>query len=819
MKIHTTNIKLVTCSLLITIFGNCFVISTLFAQNKIYIIEKEIFSGEEAFEKENFNLRLMQLVLLDEINRIRIKYASDSIEMNPMLEKPALHHAAYMAANDYSGLEEGIRKLRTTENRLKNFGLAPNGMEITAKTATRSGQETFSYNKLAQDIVFKWYASRKSYEILTSISFPMLGIGAALDETGKKIYLSAIFGNYTTFNTGLELSANLKASLPEKISGIKPYNEKNCKRITKIQDLSAWQKMLYIEENQVFLKSENRKELKKVLKSNQDGLAVEFVQKSQFMCGYENIVNHNLPIKGILSKKIKTKNIFSNTNATVPGSELLVKLADLPDNLNEEDVELNMVLILDKCLCASVPQSFTIASGNIGYQTHTGLLADTITMYNTFTYKPIADTSALSFIIPFDKKKYTYKTEDIEPFLKLLNEPDFIINELKISAFTSIEGADKENLGLQRKRAQSIVNALKMRQHDSIKTSIETGYAWEQFKTDIRGTQHNILASMSLEEAQLYIQKYELQKKLEPILKNHRFAKIDLNVTYDISGNKETAFVLNKFNKAVALKNLPEALAIQKYILKKLTSKKYDPNVLKQMKIPDEQAFAGMAMNNIWANIFIDGQNPINYVEKIQSLSRLDPKNEYLKFNSLLCQVEYMALTNERSLTVIQNEIDKLYLSAFPKATIDGLNMKLQFKIIRQADSIQTSDRGLMVQKCLDRIKKIVEIEEESMSNSFKLANLFILQGDNDFALQLLSPFIVRSDASEDVLFTWLSLCSSRPALMQSLRFSRAMQQARQLNHKRFCELFDGRHFSLQILENVKVKTEFCKYCQSTNNE
>lgn len=818
MKIHPINLKLATYILLVSIFGSFFVVSTSNAQNKIYIIEKEVFSGEETFEKETFNHRLMQMALLDEINRIRIKYGSDSIELNPLLEKPALHHAAYMAAEDFSGLEERSRKLRTTENRLKKFGLAPNGMEITAKTTTRSGQETFTYNKLAQDIVFKWYASRKSFEILTSLSFPMLGIGATLDETGKKMYLSAVFGNYTTFNTGIELSANLKAALPEKNSGIKAYNDKVCKRITKIQDLNAWQKMLYIEENQVFLKSENRRELKKILKSNQDGLAVEFMQKSQFMCGYENIINHNLPTKGILSKKIKTKNIFSTIDASMPNNELLVKLAELPENLDAEDVELNLVIILDKCFCASVPQSFTIESGNIGYQTRTELLADTITMYNTFTYKPVADTSDLSFIIPFDKKKYTYKTEDIEPFLKLLNEPDFIINELKISAFTSVEGADKENLGLQRKRAQSIVDALKMRQRDTIKTNIETGYAWEQFKADIRGTQHNILASMSLEEAQLYIQKYELQKKLEPILKNHRFAKIDLNVTYDISGQKETAFVLNKFNKAVTIKDMPQALAIQKYILKKLVAKKYDSNILNQMKIPDEQAFAGMAMNNIWANIFIGGQNPVNYVEKIQSLSLLDPKNEYLKFNSLLCQVEYMAITDERSLNVIQNEIDKLYLSAFPKATIDGLNMKFQFKIIRQADTIQTSDRELMVQKCLDRIKKIVEIEEESMSNSLKLANLFILQGDKDFALQLLSPFVVHSDASEDVLFTWLSLCSSKPTLIQSHRFARAMQQARQLNRDRFCKLFDGQHFPLQVLENLKVKTEYCKYCQSANN-
>ena len=136
----------------------------------------------------------------------------------------------------------------------------------------------------------------------------------------------------------------------------------------------------------------------------------------------------------------------------------------------------------------------------------------TVSINSKFNYKPIADSMSLSLRIPFEKNKSTYETKDIEPFIKLLNEPEFFIYDLHITAFSSIEGSDKENKKLQQDRAQSIINALKQRQKDSIETNITTDYNWESFKQDIKKTKHNILASMKIDEAQAYIRNYSLQK-------------------------------------------------------------------------------------------------------------------------------------------------------------------------------------------------------------------------------------------------------------------------------------------------------------------
>src|SRR5690606_25907297 len=126
------------------------------------------------------------------------------------------------------------------------------------------------------------------------------------------------------------------------------------------------------------------------------------------------------------------------------------------------------------------------------------LLADTITINSRFAYQPVADTMMRSFKIPFENKKFTYNSEDIEPFLKLLNEPKFTILNLKITAYSSVEGGEKENRLLQKRRAESNVNALEESQDKPIKAEIITGYSLTDFINDIDSSEDQHLANKSL---------------------------------------------------------------------------------------------------------------------------------------------------------------------------------------------------------------------------------------------------------------------------------------------------------------------------------
>jgi hypothetical protein len=116
---------------------------------------------------------------------------------------------------------------------------------------------------------------------------------------------------------------------------------------------------------------------------------------------------------------------------------------------------------------------------------------------------------------------------------------------------------------------------------------------------------------------------------------------------------------------------------------------------------------------------------------------------------------------------------------------------------------------------CINRIKQIVDINDESLQNSLKLAELFIENNDFEFALKTLEPWITHPDVNEDLLFAYVSLCSREDALMHTQRFNFAMNRSKELNQKRFCELFNGENFSLRVFENQFVKEMHCKNCNA----
>jgi hypothetical protein len=468
------------------------------------------------------------------------------------------------------------------------------------------------------------------------------------------------------------------------------------------------------------------------------------------------------------------------------------------------------VIIKNKSICATIPQSFLIETTGT-YTRKVKLLADTVTINTRFQYEPVADSMHLSLKIPFENKKFTYQTHDIEPFLKLLNEPAFLIYDLKITAYSSIEGTDDENKKLQQQRAESIISALEERQKKLIKTTIITDYNWTDFQNDIQKTNHNIMASMQLEEAQAYIRNYNLNKELEPILANHRYAQIDMKVTFDISGENESPFVLKKFHNAIAEGDKIMALSIQKYIMKQVLNYRYIPDILNTLEIPENKTFAGLIMNKLWLQQHTKQITQEEFALAVQKLYQISPANEYIAFNDLFLKINNQLFSSDNEATTLQLRVDRLYTTPLRKETIDGLNIKLQFKLINYADSV-IGDAKLK-EACINRIKQIVDINDESLQNSLKLAELFIENNDFEFALKTLEPWITHPEVNEDLLFAYVSLCSREDVLMHTQRFNFAMNRSKELNQKRFCELFNGDNFSLRVFENQFVKEMHCKNC------
>lgn len=794
-----------------------------FAQTSYKDTDTAVFykNFDSVINPASFNHELLEEILLFQVNKHREeRFNLELLRSDSVLAKAALDQAEFMA-NYENPTTDGSGKTKTTGKRVRYYGGSTFADEVVLKMNVSRGKDYLTYRQVADEIVFKWFANKKAAEKLKDQRYIFGSTGAQLDAAGKKVYVSLVLGNYKSFNSGAERRGELENPYSTKKYGLKPYDVKACRKCDNFRNLEELQKHLVVNDGGIYFVFNDYRAFKNLMRKPKDGLAVDIIQRKQYDCNGANIVDNNLNNNGIMTKRLWSTQIYKNNLSTDRRNKIInVYLADLPEGIGN-DYELNLVVIQDKYVCANLQKTY-IAEGTVAYQDALQLLADTVTITET-EYKPAATNTVLKFKIPFEAAKSEYKQEDIQPFLDALDEPDFIINELDITAYSSIEGSDEENRSLQSKRAETIVEAFRSMQQSAIKTKISKSYNIDEFRRDIGLSAYQNMVDMSVSEAQEYIRSNKLNKKLEPILANHRYAKIKLDVTYDIEGDKEQAYVVKMFNVAVQENNLPLALSIQKYIFKRVLAEEYTQEAVFKQKIPREPVYGGLILNKLWLSGLLmnklwlqkyvtNGELEDGYCDTINDLYGMAPDNIYIYYNHLYCRILNETFVEDDSIDNMQETIDKLYESELSKETIDAINLKYQFRVIESLDTLEVPHPKLF--ESLDRIKKIVNLEESNWNNSLKLSYIFMEQKDYDFALKLLEPFIGEEVVFEELLFTYVSLCSFYPEKMSSEKFTIAMDRIRSDYPDRFCQLFDGSKFSMRVFENPLVKEMYCKSCK-----
>jgi len=805
--------------LLFLIFLLIFIFKNLYSQNETqYTDTSKTNNYTRILDAEDYNADILNEILRKEINKYRLKQKSDTLTFETILKNAADDQAAFMAQTGNAVYEQGGKK-NTTGKRIMLYGGSDNGEELVVKMPIKKGPELFTYGKVVDDIMFKWLSDKKGIIVLNDPKYMFYGIGSTLDDEHKKVYVSAVFGNYSSYNAGSTRKDELSIPFTTKKYGLKKIDDNICSRCNKFRNIDDLQRGLYVKDGNIYFKYDNFKALKKLLKDPSDGIVVDVVQRAQYPCEGENIIDNNLVNKGVMLKRYKVSKLEKKNLVKVQKNKVEVLIGPLPKGISD-NYELNLLLVLEKRVCRTISPSFS-EEGGVEYSNLIELLADTIVIGET-EYKPAIENSILEFIIPFEKNKSNYKPEDIEPLIKKLKEPDFIINKLSIIAYSSIEGNDETNKALQKNRAESIVNALKSRQTKKVAYNITTGDNIEDFKHDVLGTEFANIANMSVSEAQEYISKNNLINKLEPILQKHRYAKITMDIIYDIADKKEQAFVVSRFNKSIKENNLIRALSIQKFIFKKVLKKEYTSEAVTEQEIPETPEFAGLLlnklwlsgllMNKLWLERYINNEEiSEEYCNKISKFHKLAPDNFYITYNWYYCRILHEEFTGDKSIVDFQKEISDLYSTNLQKQTVDLLNMEYQFKVIQYLDTLDEPSPLLLAS--LDSVRIISKLTESNWQNSIKLAYIFVELKDYDFAARLLEPYILSDNPFDELIFSYIAICSHLPYKFGSPRFILAMNKAKDLDNERYCKLFKKDKLTIQALENTKVKEVYCKTC------
>ncbi|MBI5217651.1 MAG: hypothetical protein HY958_01800 [Bacteroidia bacterium] len=766
----------------------------------------------EAIDLRFFNNDSLAGLILQGINKQLAFNNHEELRVHKILKMAAEDQAEFMAEIEDAVLEQGSQKKKTTEDRMIFYGGSVYAQELVTKEPLKKGDMNLSYKELAYNIVFKWQSNKKNMDVFLNPDYIFIGIGCKIDKKGKKLYVSAVLGNYKSLNAGANRRGEMDVPYTTRLWGLMPFEDKICRKCNDFRNMVDLQKGLSVRDGFIYFKCNRLKNLTRLLRDPKDGIAVEVVQKDQYPCTGENIVDNNLVNKGIIVNRMWSRRLFKkNLNKDKKRDELEVKIGKFPEGIKGE-YELNLLIIKEQRVCRNIARSYVIDAG-LEYSNKVELLADTITISGTTKFEPSVTSSIITFKIPFEKSKVDYKSQDVEPLLKQLKEPDYIINEVKITAYSSIEGSEERNAQLQKDRAQSILKVLESRQKTKIIPAILTKDNWELFQKDIKETKYADLADKTLQEAQDFIRENKIHEELEPILAKERYAEVVMKVTYDIGGEKEQPFAVSMFNKAVKRRDLPMALSVQKFIFKKVLRKKYNSQTVTNMDIPLEKDFAGLLMNKLWLERYVKNSD-LNkyYYDQIGKYTQLDPSNPYILYNYLYCEIVNGELGNEKLVQERQKLIDGLYSSTLSKPTIDNLNIEYQFKIIHAYDSLATPHPKMVAS--LEKIKKIVNVNDGNWQSSLKLAYMFIAQKDYDFAIKLVEPFIEEDNVFDELVFTYIALCSKTTQRLNTSLFLNAMKKAKELDFDRFCKIISDTRMTFQIFENTDVKELYCKTCK-----
>ena len=515
--------------------------------------------------------------------------------------------------------------------------------------------------------------------------------------------------------------------------------------------------------------------------------------------------------KRLWSKKLYKNNIAPGEGRKNKVTKLEVVLGLFPTVLNPADVELNLMVIKEKSVCANIPRSY-VDNKIYDFVPKIGLLPDTVLASGMKEYSPKAIKDRLSFKIMFEQGKSDYRPEEMQDVIAALNEPDFFIDKIFIRAYSSLEGSMETNKRLQQKRAESIVDALAKNQNASIIDSIVTAPNLNDLQEAVRGTAFQGLCNMDLNSAISYVNSN--QKKLEPYLKQTRYADITMDITYDLrDALKEQKFVLKQFNKAVEAKQLDLALSIQKYILKQVVAGRYNDRAVSEMNIPEGADYVGLNMNKVWLTQFIYS-DPLDedYRDRVDELNKQDLANAYVDYNDVLCEVVVNDLSNESYVDKLQARIDKLYNTPINMDVVDMLNIELQYQVMDIYKDSCGYDHPTVV-KCLEKMKEIIKFDKLNWENSLKFASIFINHSDYEYAIHLLEPWIEDERVPLVYISTYVTVCSKVEYKVHSNNFVKALERLKQMDSKYFCDLFKSDKLSTQTFVNTNAKKIYCETC------
>lgn len=565
------------------------------------------------------------------------------------------------------------------------------------------------------------------------------------------------------------------------------------------------------EGNQLFLSTNDKDWFAAVFKNSGDGVAIDVVSKSIYDCNKDF---EDSQIKGTLLQPVFAQQLLRGFKKSANSINFQTLVGSIPKELQNDELEFNILFLNNKTLCR--------------YQTIYNLesfpwdLLDMGVYLDSLTYKDkkintsdkfVTKYKTLKFVIPFEKNKYEYLSEDIKPLYDSLKLTDFTIKTINIKAYSSIEGSLERNIELQEKRAKSIVKSLQSFQQPNITTQISSSENWVEFLNDVTKSPYKDLKNLSKIEIKQKVVG-NVSSDLEKYLKNHRKAVIILELEKkDKYKNMSKETLVDTFNQLIVNENIEEALVVQNSIFDRLKEEN-SPELLSKLTVPKQLKFMPILTKNTVFKYLLNVSYAKIVFDELKSLEKLDPKNYQIKYNLAVMKFFIWRYNwEEIKENDFKAEILDLKKYGIKQNLID--RMLVNFHIVKAEKNMK--ERKYEAKD--DSVDFILETYDNFTLSNFdyvSLAQFLTFYANTDEAIDLLEEKVKEITIDEDLLFYYLNLTLIDEYAVASKNYRTIMLNAIEINKKRFCKLFNASNdggVTFQLLKNKYLKTTYCENC------
>ncbi len=402
-------------------------------------------------------------LLLTKINLLRIEHNVGSLTIDSILNLAAELQSNYMSRANRLTHRQRLKKYRTPFLRVSKFSkdFILVGENILVTSSKKKSLKLKDLELIAEEMFQGWKNSPEHFKNMINPDYALTGFSFSRSQD-KKIYATNVFG---------AKGIRIKNQLSENAFGIKS-NPNGCDEYLadKRNIITHLGNSFKIYDNEIKMYFHNKDLLKKIIKNEKDGIAIDLVSRSQFICDGVNILDMSGVYDGIMLKPKYTNDIFNN-NEALNVHRLITTLGKVPSSLKNEEVKPSLIYIKDGKMCdyavpALVPSdSYSLIDVplKIAEKTNRSFYKRGIVYSKTYFFDFKRDECISVTPLNIDNTKGKLKN-------------------ISINSFSSIEGDSIRNNSLQTRRATIIKSSIakELKLDINIPAKIQSKENWDE---------------------------------------------------------------------------------------------------------------------------------------------------------------------------------------------------------------------------------------------------------------------------------------------------------------------------------------------------